>query len=405
MSLSEPQPTPPSDSQHLEEISAQEERTRRKMLLGLLVLLLGLCVVLYITVRYIMQPAPLNTLLPVAVAKNITYPPIYKFSITGVSKPSGVAVSADAQRLYVTEGDGERTIKMFNRDGQLIQKFFPPGTSPSNRQPLYVAINPDGRVFVTDNYNHAIDVFDPAGNFIDAIIGEDQTLSKVVAAQNNGVVPLGTVYFYNNIDKKVYYQLPDQDMKSVDADRSKPWVPMGLKFDNQGNLIITMVTNGVDRVVLIPADALKGSWINYNPQVKFFGASGKGDGQFSYPNSAVRDSKGNFYVSDGNNGRLSFWGSDMTYKTFFGFGSDPNSFSLPRGMWIDDKDRLHVADAVGQNIHVYDVSQPEPVFLFSFGDFGISEGMFDYPTDICIDNGGRLYIADRENNRVEIWSY
>jgi sugar lactone lactonase YvrE len=95
----------------------------------------------------------------------------------------------------------------------------------------------------------------------------------------------------------------------------------------------------------------------------------------------------------------------MTYKTFFAFGADPSSVNLPRGMWIDDKDRLHVADAVGQTIRVYDVSQPTPAFLFSFGDFGITDGMFNFPDDICIDSGGRVYIADRENNRVQIWSY
>jgi hypothetical protein len=74
-------------------------------------------------------------------------------------------------------------------------------------------------------------------------------------------------------------------------------------------------------------------------------------------------------------------------------------------MWMDRKDRLHVADAVGQSIRVYDVSGTAPTFLYNFGEFGISEGMFNYPTDICLDSGGRLYIADRENNRVQIWSY
>ena len=44
---------------------------------------------------------------------------------------------------------------------------------------------------------------------------------------------------------------------------------------------------------------------NFNPQVAEFGVEGKGDGQFSFPNSVVTDSQGNFYVSDGNNGRIS----------------------------------------------------------------------------------------------------
>jgi len=351
------------------------------------------------------KPAPIGDLLPVAVAKNVNVPPTFKFSINGADKPVGVGLSADGQRVYVAEGGGDRLVKMFDRDGRLIQSFSPPGTTPSNRLPTYIAVNPDGRVFVTDNYNHAIDVFDPAGKFIDAIIGVDLTLSKVVAAQNNGVVPEGTQYFFNNIDKKVYYQLPDKEIQTVDIKQSAPWAPLGLRFDSQGNLIVTIIGAPADSVLIFPAEALKGSWINFNPQPKSFGATGKGDGQMSFANSAVRDSQGNFYVSDGNNGRITRWTSDYSFKAFFGFGSDENSFNLPRGMWIDNKDRLHVADAIGHNIRVFDVSQPEPTFLFNVGDFGITDGMLNFPTDICIDSGGRIYIADSENNRVEVWSY
>jgi tripartite motif-containing protein 71 len=62
-------------------------------------------------------------------------------------------------------------------------------------------------------------------------------------------------------------------------------------------------------------------------------------------------------------------------------------------------------DAVGQNVKVYDVSGPEPHFLFAFGEFGRDDGQFWYPNDIALDVTGRLYIVDRENDRVQVWSY
>ena len=405
MSLPEPKPDLTPKEQQLDTLAAKEETRRRSLLLVLLLLLLVLCVVLFVSIRYFLKPGPLPDMLPKIIAQNINYPPTYKSTIKGVNNPVGVAVSADAQRVYVTEGSGERLIKMFSRDGNLIQSFSPPGTTPSNRQPTYIAVHADGRVFVTDIYNDTIDVFDPSGNFIDAIIGTQMTLSKFVAARNNGDVPDGTLYFYNNIDKKVYWQLPGQKMDSAEITSGPPWGPMGLHFDNSGNLLVTNVADNGQRVVIFPADAIKGSWINFNPQVKGFGIDGKGDGQLWFPNGVVEDSKGNYYVSDGNNGRISLWNSNLEYLTFFGFGSDEASFNLPRGLWMDSKDHLHVADAVGQSIRVYDVSGSKPVYLFSFGEFGISEGMFNYPTDITVDSSGRLYIADRENNRIEIWSY
>jgi sugar lactone lactonase YvrE len=404
MTVSDPEPQLSPESQHLAAASEQEERRRRRLLLVLLLLLLALCAVLYFTIRYFIKPAPVGDMLPVAVAQSINYPPAYKFSITGITQPQGVGLSADGQRIYVTEGGGEYMIKMFDRDGHLIQSFAPPGTTSANRLPSFIAVHPDGRVFVTDHYNLAIDVFDPNGNFIDAIIGQDKTLSKVVAEQNNGVVPQGTIYFYNNIDKKVYYQLPGQEVKTVEITNTLPWNPLGLHFDKQGNLLVTTVSGG-DSVVIFPAQAINGSWKDFSPQVKTFGEAGKGDGQFSFPNAVISDTQGNFYVSDGNNGRISMWTPDMKYKQFFGFGSSETSFNLPRGMWIDNKDRLHIADSVGQNIHVYDVSKSEPVFLFTFGEFGNTDGMMNFPNDVSVDSGGRLYIADRENNRVQIWSY
>ena len=89
----------------------------------------------------------------------------------------------------------------------------------------------------------------------------------------------------------------------------------------------------------------------------------------------------------------------------FGRGVGDGALSLPRGIYIDEKDRLFVVDAVGQNIKTYDVSGPEPSFLYAFGDFSMGDGMFNYPNDITIDNRGRIYIVDRENNRIQVWSF
>jgi hypothetical protein len=91
-------------------------------------------------------------------------------------------------------------------------------------------------------------------------------------------------------------------------------------------------------VQIFPATSLNVSWLDFNPKVAEFGVEGKGDGQLSFPNGVVTDSKGNFYVSDGNNGRISFWTSDMQYKTFFGFGSSESALNLPRGEWMSNKD-------------------------------------------------------------------
>jgi DNA-binding beta-propeller fold protein YncE len=385
-----------------EEEVEKDERKRRSLLLLLLFLLLCLCCVGGLFLRYLMKPQPLPEMVPVV--ENINYPPTYKFSFPA-ERPVGVAVSPDGQRIYVAESAGEYAIKIFDRDGVFIKSFGPPFTDKANRAPTYIAIDSIGRVYVTDTYNDTIAVFDPDGNFIDGIVQRDTTISELVAADNGGSIPSGTQFYFNKISMSVEYLTPGQERKRIPVDQDN-WSPVGLRFDKHGNLMVTNFVVGFHEVLIYPAEALSASWLNFDPQVKNFGVYGSEAGQLSFPNSVVVDSKGNYYVSDGNNARISTWTPDLQYSDFFGFASDAEStLNLPRGMWMDGKDHLHVTDAVGQFIRVYDVSGTEATFLFNIGAFGDQEGEFNFPTDICIDGTGRLYIADRENNRIQVWSY
>ncbi len=384
----------------------QEERKRRRLLLLLVLLLLMLCCVGYFFVRYLLKPQPIPEMLPAPVAQAINYPPTYKFSVPA-DGPVGTAVSADGLRFYVAESKGERLIKIYDRDGKFIKSFAPPGTTSSNRSPVYIAVDASGRVFVTDTYNNVICIFDADGNFLDGIIDKDMTLSEFVTAKNGGAaLPSGTEFYFNNILKTVDYKLPGKGAQSVPGPDQSDWSPLGLRFDQKGDLLVTNIVSGTHSVLVYPAADIAGpTWVSFNPLIREFGVEGKESGQLSFPNSVVTDSLGNFYVSDGNNGRISSWTLDMQYRTFFGFGSAESALNLPRGMWMDSKDHLLVADAVGQYIRVYDVSGDEPAFIYNFGVFGTLEGEFNFPTDICMDASGRVYIADRENNRVQIWSY
>lgn len=385
----------------------QDARKRRLLLFILLALALIFCCLLYFIVRYFLKPQPLPEMLPAPVAENIYYPPTYKFSINNVDGPVGVALSPDGQRIYVAESRGERLIKMFDRDGNMLKSFAPHGTTKSTRQPIYLAVDAGGRVFLTDRLNNVIDIFDADGNYLDAIIAQDMTLTRLLDTTIPGGLPKDAVYFYEGINKVAYYKLADGTEGSVAVQASaRPWAPLGLSFDNKGNLLYTDLTLEKHSVQIFPAAALNGPLNKFEvPIMDSFGVQGKDPGQLDFPNDVVVDKKGNYYVADGNNARISSWGPDFKYRSFFGFGSNVESLNLPRGLWIDNRDRLHVADAVGSVIRVYDVSGDVPKFLGTFGAYGSTEGAFRFPNDITIDGTGRLYIADRENNRIQVWSY
>ena len=185
------------------------------------------------------------------------------------------------------------------------------------------------------------------------------------------------------------------------------WSPLGIRINNDGVMLVTDVAKDHHRIrkLDLGSQLNQNDWTNFQVSEVKFGASGQEYAEFSYPNSAVADSGGRIFVSDGNNARISVWDAQGNFLFVFGTGTGQFSVSLPRGMYVDQKDRLHIVDAVGHNIKVFDVSEGEPSLLFEFGDFGVGDGQFNFPNDICLDLTGRIYVADRENNRVQVWSY
>ncbi|MEI6289222.1 MAG: NHL repeat-containing protein [Chloroflexota bacterium] len=383
------------------------DEMRRRMLLflltGLVIATIGVGVVF---ARYILKPQPLPEML-IPPSLGSCSEPGYKFSINNIDGPVSVAVSPDNQRVYAAESGEDRMVKMYDRDGNLVTNFAPPGTDKANREPKYMAVGPDGRVYLVDRTSSAIDIYDQDGNFIDAIIGQQMTLSKYVASHIGMSVKGITFAHYDGISHKLTYQLPGQVSKNIIvnfADDEAQWGPLGLRFDASGDLLYTDTTSGLHSIHIIPAADLKNPLSSFAPVIKEFGAQGTGNSQFDFPQSVVIDGTGNYYVSDGNNSRISVWTPDLKYKTFFGYGTAEGALNLPRGLWLV-RNCLYVADAVGAVIRVYDVSGTEPSFAYEIGSFGLTEGKFNYPVDIAIDGTGRLYIADRANNRIQVWSH
>jgi len=379
--------------------AARKQRNRLLVLISVLwAILAGLLTVIIV---YAMRPRPLPELL----ALNVTYAPHYLFSIYNVDQPVGVAFSPAENRLYVAESGGERLIKVFDRKGDLIGSFSPPRTQAAERSPIYMAADANGRVFVSDISQLAVQVYDADGNFLDSLLSPDLTLSEYVSnhAQN---LQDGSTLSYNLFQEIVYVAEPGGAEQQLTGPGHLGWAPLGVRFTGNGDLLVTDVIEDHHVVRTISESDLQPSSLSgFNPPLTAFGNIGTGDGNFSFPNVAVADSKGRIYVTDGNNSRISAWDGQGNFLFFFGRGSGESAVNLPRGAVIDRQDRLYVVDAVDHSIKVYDVSGDEVAFLYRFGDFGIDDGQFNYPNDIALDKNGRLYIADRENNRIQVWSY
>ena len=306
-------------------------------------------------VRYLVSPRPIQEL--IAPELSMDLPPHYLGAIYGVDHPVGVAVSPDGSRIYVSESGGERLVRVFDRRGQEMNPLAPTSTYPVGRSPVYLAVDPEGKIIMTDRHRHTMFIYAPDG--------------------------------------------------TLQSEYSPGWSPLGVRLSPDDSLLVTDVSYGLNRVHRLSFNSSRDltSMDAFSETGFILGESEAGPEQLNFPNTAVQDARGRIYVSDGNNWRIAVWNSEGNFLFHFGAGAGVESVSLPRGLFIDWRQRLYVVDASAHKIKVYGLEGERPEFLFAFGDLGTGDENFQFPSDIAIDHSGRIYIADRENNRVQIWVY
>jgi DNA-binding beta-propeller fold protein YncE len=317
-------------------------------------LLIALVILALLFIWYLMNRKPLSELPGLSSTKM----PHYEMSIYGTAKPIGVAVTPTGDRVYVTESDGTRQVRVYDHAGKQTGTLTPPastGVGPAAHLPSYVAINPKTQdVYVSDRLTGSIYVYDASGKYVRTFTPKGD---------------LGT----------------------------PKWAPLGLAFATDGTFYVTDVRGDDSKVhriaVFGPDGTLKRS----------MGAPG----QLSFPNGIVVDGQGNIEVSDSNNGRLVIFSPYGKMLATITQGVGEGDLGLPRGAAVDDAGRLFVADTSDHQVRVYaiDESKPVPTYIGSFGEEGQLDGTFEYPNGVATDSRAHIYITDRENNRVQVWGY
>ena len=90
-------------------------------------------------------------------------------TITGVSRPWGIATNSK-QQLVVAE-DGEKKITVRGRDGKTLQTI----KNDKFQSPAGVATGPDGAIYVTDDVAHCVLKFDKDGRLLKTVESEFQS--------------------------------------------------------------------------------------------------------------------------------------------------------------------------------------------------------------------------------------
>ncbi|MFC2014637.1 putative Ig domain-containing protein [Chloroflexota bacterium] len=211
-----------------------------------------------------------------------------------------------------------------------------------------ISMDESGDVYVADTYNHRIQKFSGAGEFIN-LWG------------SNG---LG------------------------DGQFQYPW---GVVVDSSNTVFVLDAYNNRIQVFNSSGTFLR-KW----------GSAGSGDGQFNLPRGIAIDDSGNIYVADTGNHRIQKFNNSGVFLNKWGtVGVRSGQFRAPRGIALDDLGNVYVADTSNHRIQKFDNTG---MFLFRLGSRGSGDGQFISPWGITVDDSRMVYVADTGNHRVQRFS-
>jgi DNA-binding beta-propeller fold protein YncE len=216
----------------------------------------------------------------------------------GMGMPLDLAFDSRGN-LYVAEGMGKQ-ILVFSPDRKPLTAIG----SGELGKPNYIAINEElGRLYVTDVINHAVVVFD--------LNNGDKLFSFGGIGVGEGEMhgPMGIAIDKNN--RVFVAEQFNARIQVFDADGNHQYMfgsrgdddfqfegPRGLAFDSEGNLFV--------------AEARKASILLFQPDgtpLTSLGARGTSTHQlgFTLPSSVSIDDNDRIYISDGMNKRITIW--------------------------------------------------------------------------------------------------
>lgn len=278
-------------------------------------------------------------------------------------------------------------------------------------EPSSAAVGPDGRVYVSDRYNHRIQVFDQQGRLLDKW-GKGGGAGSFTGA---GILPgefflpmqidhdsQGRIYVADALNSRVQVLAADgTPLAIIGGFGITPGTfiaPTGVAVDAAGNVFV--LDWFMDRVSKFDANfAYVGMW----------GGTGLGDGEFRKPAELSVDAAGNVYVVDTRNSRvqkfdnngnfLAKWGSNggnPREDTIASGGSGPGELFLPTGIRVAG-DIVYVADGSNNRLQKFDLHGG---FLGMWGSFGGGRGEMFSPAGLDVDAKGRIYVTDALLHRV-----
>ncbi len=268
--------------------------------------------------------------------------------------------------------------------------------------PQGIFVNNSGEIFVVDQGNSRIQVFDKKGKFLRMFGGKEYLYRPLCVAElKNGNIIVTDSYNQATTGSGIaIFSKEGKFIKKINSfskDGSEEFnAPTGIAVDSEGNIFIS--DTGNNRVVVLNEN------LNFVKQI--------GNGVLSSPTGIAVDDK-YIYVSDFGNNRIAIFSktsgklvnsiTQFTLRRNVGFNAPLyKTFSFepsPMGIAVDGNGNIYFIDAKEKSILIFDSSLNKKG---SIERFGMAEGEFVMPRWIAFSNNS-LYITDEKLSRVLIF--
>ena len=312
----------------------------------------------------------------------------------GFANPYDLAVSKDGRIFVLNRCDPPRAsairVGILNLDEEYLGEFGYGNGSGDGQMvwPVAMAFDSEDRVYITDEYNHRVSVYDTSGAFLSkwGVFGSAE--GEFNGPAGIAFDPDDNVYVMDQHNNRVQkytasgrFLLGWGDQGTGPGQFNLPW---GLTADSQGNVYVADWRN--DRIQKFDGD---GRFL------ASFGGPGSAEGQFHRPSSVAVDADGYIYVADWGNERVQVLGPDGGFQL------------LLRGQatiskWAEEYFASNPEEKKERDIS--NLVPPLPDHLSTpYHISSQTEPYFWGPVSVTLDKEGRLYVTETNRHRFQVY--
>ncbi len=260
------------------------------------------------------------------------------------------------------------------------------GAFDENNRRLYVTDISQKKVFVFDLLNGRVDAWEGGGveqSFITPI---------AVAVLNNGDALVTDA----DLGYVLHFDVTGKYKGAFGAE--KLMRPTGITYDPEFE-IVYVADSQTHQIQVFSVD---GKWITG------FGGKGAANGKFNAP-THLAFANNMLHVSDTLNARVQLFTandennvSNHWVRTFGKRGLNVGNMPRPKGIAVDSDANIIVVESYYDHLLMFN---QQGQGLMAFGGTGNAPGEFDLPAGVWVDDTDKVYVADMFNQRVVVFQY